>query len=79
MKEKRLRKSPEIVLRQGKPEAVILDIDDYREMLERLEDLEDLRLLKQMKKKQLKFRKFEEFLVSSWCMKSFSNALQSET
>jgi prevent-host-death family protein len=63
MKEKRTRKHPEIVLRQGKPAAVILDIDDYREMLERLEDLEDLRLLKQMRKKKVRFRRLEEFLA----------------
>ena len=63
MKEKRLRKSPEIVLRRGKPAAVILDIDDYRAMLERLEDIEDLRLLKVMRKKPLKFREFEEFIA----------------
>ena len=37
MKAKSKRKSPEIVLRGGKPAAVILDIDEYRSMLERLE------------------------------------------
>jgi PHD/YefM family antitoxin component YafN of YafNO toxin-antitoxin module len=56
------RKAPEIVLREGKPSAVILDIDDYREMLERLEDLEDLNTLKEMRKRPLKFRKIEDFL-----------------
>jgi len=62
MKGKAKRKPPEIVLREGKPSAVILDIDDYREMLERLEDLEDLNMLKEMRKRTLKFRKFEDFL-----------------
>ena len=56
------RKAPEIVLSEGKPSAVILDIDDYREMLERLEDLEDLNTLKEMRKRPLKFRKIEDFL-----------------
>ncbi len=56
------RKSPEIVFRDGKPSAVILDIDEYREMLERLEDTEDLRVLSAMRKKPLKFRKLEDFL-----------------
>jgi PHD/YefM family antitoxin component YafN of YafNO toxin-antitoxin module len=37
MRGKARRKIPEIVLREGKPSAVILDIDDYREMLERLD------------------------------------------
>ena len=62
MKTKAKRKPPEIVLREGKPSAVILDIDDYREMLERLEDLEDLNMLKEMRKRTLKFRKLEDFL-----------------
>ena len=62
MKGKTKRKAPEIVLKEGKPSAVILDIDDYREILERLEDLEDLNMLKEMRKGPLKFRKLEEFL-----------------
>ena len=56
------RKEPEIILRNGKPAAVILDIDRYREMLERLEDAEDLRVLSQMRKRPLRFRKLEDFL-----------------
>jgi len=56
------KKTPELVLRNGKPAAVIVDIQEYQEMLERLEDLEDLRVLKDMRQKPLKFRKLEEFL-----------------
>jgi PHD/YefM family antitoxin component YafN of YafNO toxin-antitoxin module len=56
------RNAPEIVLRQGKPAAVILDINDYQEMLERIEDIEDLKMLKQMRKKPLSFRKLADFL-----------------
>lgn len=41
---------------------MILDIEQYREMLERLEDKEDLRALQSMRKKPLKFRRLEEFL-----------------
>ena len=62
MKGKTKKKAPEIVLRESKPSAVILDIDEYREMLERLEDLEDLNALKEMRKKPLKFRRLEDFL-----------------
>ena len=62
MKTKPKRKAPEIVFQEGKPKAVILDIDEYREILERLEDLEDLEMLKEMRKKPLKFRKLEDFL-----------------
>ena len=56
------RKEPEIVLRDGRPVAVILDIDEYQEMLERLEDLEDLKMLEEMRKKPLEFKKLEDFL-----------------
>lgn len=56
------RKAPEIVLRDGEPAAVILDIDEYQEMLERLEDLEDLKALEEMRKRPLKFKKLEDFL-----------------
>jgi prevent-host-death family protein len=56
------RKEPEIVFRGGKPAAVIIDIDDYQEMLERLQDAEDLEMLKKMRQKPLKFKKLEDFL-----------------
>lgn len=62
MKSKTKRKPPEIVLREGNPSAVILDIDEYQEMLARLEDVDDLRVLGQMRKKPLKFRRLEDFL-----------------
>jgi PHD/YefM family antitoxin component YafN of YafNO toxin-antitoxin module len=47
------RRSPEIVLRDGRPAAVILDIDEYQDMLERLEDLDDLEILREMREKPL--------------------------
>lgn len=56
------RKEPEIILRGGKPAAIILDIDDYQEMLERLEDAEDLKMLTEMRRKPLKFKKLSDFL-----------------
>jgi prevent-host-death family protein len=56
------RKDPEIVLRNGKPAAVILDIEDYQEMLERLEDAEDLKALAEMRKRPLNFMPLEDFL-----------------
>lgn len=62
MSGKTKRKAPEIVLREGKPAAVILDIDVYQEMLEQLEDIEDLRMLEEMRKKPLRFRRLEDFL-----------------
>lgn len=62
MKTKIKKKKPEIVLRDGKPKAVIIDIDEYQEMLERLEDIEDLKLLRGIRKNTLRFRKLEDFL-----------------
>ncbi len=59
---KNRRKRPSIVVRDGKPEAVILDIEEYREMLERLEDVEDIKTLDEMRKRPLQFRRLEEFL-----------------
>jgi len=62
MRGKAKRKSPEVVLREGKPSAVILDINEYQEMLERLDDVEDLKVLEKMRKKPLKFKKLGDFL-----------------
>jgi len=62
MKGKIKRKTPEIVFRNGKPSAVIMDIKDYREILERLEDTEDLKMLDDMRKRPLKFKKLNDFL-----------------
>jgi PHD/YefM family antitoxin component YafN of YafNO toxin-antitoxin module len=52
MRGKMKKKVPEVILRDGKPAAVILDIDEYREMLERLEDMEDLRTLQDFLKER---------------------------
>lgn len=62
MGSKTKKKKPEIVLRNGKPAAVILDISDYRRILERLEDAEDLKELETMRKRPLKFRGLDDFL-----------------
>ncbi len=55
-------KVPEIILRDGKPTAVILDIEEYRELLERLEDMEDLIALEEVRKNSLGFKKLDDFL-----------------
>ena len=65
MKARSRRKDPQMVVRDGRPTAVILSIEEYRKLLERVEDAEDLRTLKAMRKKPLKFRKFEDFLKDS--------------
>jgi len=56
------KKAPEVVLREGRPAAVILDIDEYKQILERLEDIEDLRMLEAVRKRPLKFKRLDDFL-----------------
>ncbi len=62
MKTKARLKRPEVVLKDGKPLAVIIDINDYLEMLEKLEDVEDIKTLEAMRKKPLKFKSPDDFL-----------------
>jgi len=62
MKRSAKREKPEIIIRNGKPAAVILDIELYKEMLERLEDIKDLQMLEEMRKSPLKFRRLGDFL-----------------
>lgn len=62
MKSKIKKRMPEIIIRDGQPSAVIIDIDEYQEILERLEDVEDLKMLEEIRKKPLKFRKLDDFL-----------------
>lgn len=57
------RKPLQVVVKDGEPSAVILDIEDYREMLERLDDVDDLKSLERMRKQPLKFRRLGEFLA----------------
>jgi prevent-host-death family protein len=65
MKARRKRRDPEIVMRRGRPTAVILGIEEYRDLLERAEDAEDLKTLKEMRKRPLNFRKFADFLKAA--------------
>lgn len=62
MRTKVRKQGPEIIVKNGKPCAVILDIDEYQEMLERLEDIDDLKMLQEMRQKPLTFKKLEDFL-----------------
>ncbi|MFH0797207.1 MAG: type II toxin-antitoxin system Phd/YefM family antitoxin [Candidatus Omnitrophota bacterium] len=57
-----LEKTPELVVREGKPVAVILALDEYQEMLEKLEDIEDLRMLNELRAKPLNFKNLNDFL-----------------
>ena len=59
---KAARRKPEIVLRNGKPSAVILDITEYQELLERVEDAADLKRLRDMRAKGVTFKPLSVFL-----------------
>ena len=58
-----LKSRPQVVIKNGIPNAVIIDIKDYQNLLERLEDKEDLADLQKMRKGTLHFRKFDDFLA----------------
>ncbi len=54
---------PEIVMRKGRPVAVIVRVKDYEELLERVEDAGDAAWLKKMRKKTLHYRPLEDYLA----------------
>ena len=56
------RNELENVVKDGKPAAVILPLEQYREMLERLDDADDLKALNLLRQKPLRFRTLDEFL-----------------
>jgi len=62
MSRQQSKKKPELIYRDGELTAVILGIEEYREMLERLEDIEDLKTLEAIRKKPLKFKKLDDYL-----------------
>lgn len=53
---------PDIVLHEGRPAAVILDIADYEAQLERAEDTYDLTRLRAMRKRPLKSKSLQTYL-----------------
>jgi PHD/YefM family antitoxin component YafN of YafNO toxin-antitoxin module len=57
-------KNPEIIMRDGKPVSVILDIDIYEQMLEQIESIEDLEYLEKIRQQPLEFRSLDDFLNS---------------
>ena len=61
MKARRTRKNPEIVMRGGKPTAVILGIEEYRKLLEQAEDVRP-QDAQSDEEKPLKFRKLDDYL-----------------
>lgn len=58
-----LKAKPQVVMKDGRPSAVIIDINDYRELLERLEDKEDLADLEKIRMGGIQVRRFEDYLT----------------
>jgi hypothetical protein len=59
------KNEPEMVLKNGKLSAVIINIKDYQELLERAEDAEDTRYLNALRKKQPQYRTLSDFLAET--------------
>lgn len=57
-----IKTKPQLIMKNGKPDAVIINIKDYYNILDRLEDREDLADLERMRKGHLKFKKLNDFL-----------------
>jgi len=57
------RMTPAVLLKDGKPAFVVLDIRDYREILDKLDDLEDIQFVDRLNKRPRKTRPFEEYLA----------------
>ena len=53
---------PDLIVRDGKAIAVILPIEEYREMLEDLEDVDGLKALETLYEKPLKIQNENEVL-----------------
>jgi len=53
-------KYPDVVYRDGKPAAVILDIEDYESLIEQAEDMDDITYLKHLREKPLEFVTLED-------------------
>lgn len=53
-----------MIVKNGKPVAVIVSIEDYEALLEAAEQAEDLRAIRAMKKSDWETISFEEYLRS---------------
>jgi PHD/YefM family antitoxin component YafN of YafNO toxin-antitoxin module len=58
-----MKAKPQVIMKDGKPSAVIIKINDYRELLEKLEDKEDLADLEKIRMGGMQVRKFKDFLT----------------
>ncbi len=62
---RKLKMKPQVIMKNGEPEAVIINIKDYRRLLERLEDKDDIADLEKIRKGSLHVRKFSDFLMEN--------------
>ena len=62
---RKLKMKPQVIMKNGEPEAVIINIKDYRRLLERLEDKDDIADLEKIRKSSLHVRKFSDFLMEN--------------
>lgn len=56
---------PKIIVKNGRPRSVVLDIKDYERLLELVADREDLMELKLIKKSKTYFRELNDYLKKS--------------
>ena len=57
-----IMQKPKIVLKNGKPQSVILSVDVYERLLELVEDKQDLLELKRIKKQGVSFKELSNVL-----------------
>ncbi|OGY63602.1 MAG: hypothetical protein A3I89_01595 [Candidatus Harrisonbacteria bacterium RIFCSPLOWO2_02_FULL_41_11] len=57
--------NPQVIIKNGKPRAVILDIKKYKQLLKLAEDREDLAELRRIKTGKTSFRKLDDYLKDS--------------
>ena len=56
---------PRIILKNGKPQSVVLSIRVYERLLELAEDKEDLLELKLIKKQETNFKELNKIMVNA--------------
>ena len=58
-----LLQKPNLIVRNGKPEAVILALKEYERLLEMAQGRGDLNELKKIKRSKTSFRSIEEYVA----------------
>jgi len=59
-----LAAKPEVIIKNGKPRAVVLNIKEYERLLDAAEEKMDGALLRHIKKGKTSFRSINEYLKS---------------